>query len=81
MVFTVAKMMYNFLHEFSIPRRGRAAALTKRHIMTLLKSLIPLTLLVVLLLVACEQQQTVSKPMEISQANKATAVFAVEGMT
>jgi hypothetical protein len=48
--------------------------------MTIFKSLIPLVLLVALLLVACDQQ-TASKPLEISEANKATASFAVEGMT
>jgi len=48
--------------------------------MTILKSLVPLVLLAALLLVACEQQ-TSSKAPEISEANKATASFAVEGMT
>lgn len=48
--------------------------------MTILKSLIPLVLLTALLLVACEQQ-TARKPLEIAEGNKATASFAVEGMT
>jgi hypothetical protein len=48
--------------------------------MTILKSLVPLVMLAALLLVACDQQ-TASKPLEISEANKATVSFAVEGMT
>jgi hypothetical protein len=44
--------------------------------MTILKSLIPLILLMVLLTVACNQQT-----LEIPEANRATASFAVAGMT
>jgi len=51
-----------------------------RLVMTILKSLIPLVLLAALLLVACDQQ-TATKALEIPAANKATASFAVEGMT
>ena len=49
--------------------------------MTILKSLVPLVLLVTLLLVACEQQTTSLTSKNISEANKATVSFAVEGMT
>jgi len=49
--------------------------------MTILKSLIPLVLLAALLLVACDQQTASNSALEISEANKATASFAVEGMT
>jgi len=50
--------------------------------MTILKSLIPLVLLMTLLLVACEQPQTASiSPEDIPPANKASVTFAVEGMT
>lgn len=48
--------------------------------MTILKSLIPLVLLTALLLVACDQQ-TAREPVVIAEGNKATATFAVEGMT
>ena len=48
--------------------------------MTIFKSLIPLVLLAALLLVACDQQ-TASKSLVISEENKATVSFAVEGMT
>ncbi len=48
--------------------------------MTKFQFLIPLVLLVALLLVACEQQ-TASETPAISDDNKATASFAVRGMT